>query len=272
MSEPIHILSLGAGVQSSTLALMAAKGEVGPMPVAAVFADTGSEPANVYLWMEWLKSMLPFPVITVQKGDLKTVALTIRQRKDGTGQWAKTVIPTFILNKDGSGGMVQRQCTYDFKVLPLIRKTKELIKLHKATNAIQWIGISLDEVRRMKESRDKKIAHRWPLVDLGMKRHDCLRWMEANGYPKPPRSACTFCPYHSDAEWGRMKRESPAEFMQAVQFEKDLQEVKLKTNNMRGIPFFHNSLKPLGGIDFSTEEERGQINMFNNECEGMCGV
>ena len=33
MSEPIHILSLGAGVQSSTLALMAAAGEVTPMQI-----------------------------------------------------------------------------------------------------------------------------------------------------------------------------------------------------------------------------------------------
>ena len=47
MSEPIHILSLGAGVQSSTLALMAAAGEVTPMPVAAIFADTHAESALV---------------------------------------------------------------------------------------------------------------------------------------------------------------------------------------------------------------------------------
>lgn len=56
--EPIHILSLGAGVQSSTLALMAAAGEVTPMPVAAVFADTGDEPTSVYRWLDWLTTQL----------------------------------------------------------------------------------------------------------------------------------------------------------------------------------------------------------------------
>jgi len=40
VSEPIHIISLGAGVQSSTMSLMAAAGEITPMPTAAVFADT----------------------------------------------------------------------------------------------------------------------------------------------------------------------------------------------------------------------------------------
>ena len=49
ISEPVQgahlrVLSLGAGVQSTTLALMAAHGEIGPMPDAAIFADTGWEP------------------------------------------------------------------------------------------------------------------------------------------------------------------------------------------------------------------------------------
>ena len=40
----LRVLSLGAGVQSTTLALMAAHGEIGPMPDCAIFADTGWEP------------------------------------------------------------------------------------------------------------------------------------------------------------------------------------------------------------------------------------
>jgi len=46
--EPtIRILSLGAGVQSSTMALMADQGAFGVKPDAAVFADTGWEPSTV---------------------------------------------------------------------------------------------------------------------------------------------------------------------------------------------------------------------------------
>jgi len=48
MTEPLHIISLGAGVQSTTMALMAAHREIEPMPDCAIFADTGWEPKAVY--------------------------------------------------------------------------------------------------------------------------------------------------------------------------------------------------------------------------------
>ena len=50
----LRVLSLGAGVQSTTLALMAAHGEIGPMPDCAIFADTGWEPNAVYEHLAWL--------------------------------------------------------------------------------------------------------------------------------------------------------------------------------------------------------------------------
>lgn len=283
MSDPIHIISLGAGVQSSTMALMAACGEITPMPIAAVFADTKGEPKAVYGWLNWLEKQLPFPVLRVSKSSLKETALTIRQKKDGSGKWAKTVIPTYIKNPDGSRGIVQRQCTYDWKVMMLQKTTIGLLSTYrrmvKDPLAIQWIGISRDEAFRMKPSRKPDlIQHRWPLIEMEMTRYDCQQWWDRTvGYKDrpshfPPRSACTFCPYHSDAEWRNLKKNAPDEFAEVVQFERDLQAVKRETDNMRGIPFLHNSLKPLDQVDFSTEEERGQLNMFNNECEGMCGV
>src|SRR5688572_32281679 len=47
------ILSLGAGVQSTALALLAARGEL-PLPEAAIFADTGWESAVTYAHLDWL--------------------------------------------------------------------------------------------------------------------------------------------------------------------------------------------------------------------------
>ena len=43
----LRILSLGAGVQSTTLALMIEKGEI-PMVDCAIFSDVGAEPKLVY--------------------------------------------------------------------------------------------------------------------------------------------------------------------------------------------------------------------------------
>ena len=69
----LRCLSLGAGVQSTTMALMAARGELTPMPDIAIFADTGWEPAAVYDHLDWLRSgeVLPFPVEIVKKSNLR---------------------------------------------------------------------------------------------------------------------------------------------------------------------------------------------------------
>lgn len=142
----------------------------------------------------------------------------------------------------------------------------------KAVRVIQWIGISVDEATRMKPSRDKWAECRWPLIDMRMSRHDCLRWMQKHGYPQPPRSACIYCPFHNNAEWRRLKASEPKEFEKAVVFERELQRVKSESQNFRTTPFLHRSCVPLDKVDLSTEEDNGQINFFENECEGMCGV
>lgn len=49
----MKILSLGAGVQSSTLALMCEAGEI-EKPDYAIFADTGWEPRHVYQWLDYI--------------------------------------------------------------------------------------------------------------------------------------------------------------------------------------------------------------------------
>ena len=278
---PFTFLSLGAGVQSSTIALMAKHGEITPMPDAAIFADTQAEPASVYRWLEWLEKQLPFPVHRVSRGDLTAESLIIRERKDKTGYWSKSLVPAFIGNQDGTRGIMGRQCTYSYKVEQLERAARRLGNVkrgQKEVTVTQWIGISWDEIQRIKPSRVPWSQHRWPLVELRMGRRDCLRWMEEHGYPKPPRSACVYCPFHSDKEWRRLRDEEPKEFARAVKFEKDIQEVKSKTERRRGVPFLHPSLVPLDQVDFRTDIERGQLSLwleeqsFGNECEGLCGV
>jgi hypothetical protein len=255
------------------MALMAAAGEITPMPQAAIFADTGAEPGSVYRWLDWLEKQLPFPVHRVMQGEgLAKDALRIRQRKDGKGSWVPSGIPHFSENSDGTFGQGPRQCTQDFKLAPLMREAKKLMKENGANHLIQWIGISLDEAHRMKPSRVNYATSIWPLIKLRMKRWDCLRWMQKHGFPKPPRSACVFCPYHSDTEWKRLKIEEPEEFAKAVDFERAYQDAKRLTFGKGFTPFLHASRTPLDQVDFSTDEDHGQQIMFGNECEGICGV
>ena len=278
-----HILSLGAGVQSSCLALMAARGEVRGYPQqldGAIFADTQDEPASVYAWLDWLeaeiaRSPFPYAVHRVTAGKLSGKALLMRVTKDGR-KFSTTDIPFFTLNPDNTQGKItSRACTYNFKIRPILKKARQIGEVKRGTKVpvvTQWIGISLDEAHRMKPSRDAWAESQWPLVDMRMRRHDCLLWMERNGYPKPPRSSCVYCPYHSNAEWRRLRDEEPEAFADAVQFERDLQRAKASKDNILSIPFLHKSLLPLDQVDLRTLEDHGQMGLWGEECEGMCGV
>jgi hypothetical protein len=278
---PIHVISLGAGVQSSTMALMAAHGEITPMPVAGIFADTGDEPESVYKWLEWLVTQLPFPVNRVWKQyrkkrqTLSEASLAMHTTADGR-KFSQTSIPFFTRNADGKPGkIVFRGCTRDFKLGPIRtaqRMLGEIKRGQKNVGVISWIGISSDEATRMKDSREPWCENRYPLIELRMTRQDCLRWMEAHHYPVPPRSACVYCPFHNNKEWRRLQIEEPKEFAKAVEFERLLQAAKSESGNFKTVPFLHRSLLPLDQIDFRSLEELGQGNMFENECEGMCGV
>lgn len=272
-----HYISLGAGVQSSAMALMAAHGEITPMPEAAIFADTQHEPDKVYDWLEWLKKQLPFPVHEASKGDLLKDATTLKRKKDTGEIYSETMIPFYTTHPvtGEKSAVLKRQCTSNYKIIPIVKKYRELAKVKRGEKTVvvtQWLGISLDEMRRMKPAKEKWITNRWPLIENRMNRHSCKEWMKRNGYPEPPRSACTFCPFHSNKEWREMQKNDPKSFALAVAAEKRLQEAKSKNANWSGSLFFHRSCKPLESIDFRTDVEKGQALLWDDECEGMCGV
>ena len=272
----LTILSLGAGVQSSTLALMAASGEVGPMPHAAVFADTQAEPSAVYDWLDWLSGQLPFPVHRVTAGDLAKSSLGVKVSEAGN-KYINHTIPAFMGNDDGMKGILRRSCTVDFKIVPITREVARLRRVaggKPLPHVNQWIGISLDEIRRCKPARVSYITHQWPLVERRMTRRDCLEWMRKRGYPAPPRSSCIFCPYHSDAEWQRLRTSDPQAFARAVDYEAQLQ-ASCRSVILRGVPYLHASRVPLSEVNFDAPApapDSGQMELWQGECEGMCGV
>ena len=264
----MNILSLGAGVQSSTLALMAACGEIKP-PDCAVFADTQAEPRSVYDWLDWLETQLPFPVHRVTAGNLTETSTRIRIGEKSGKKYISHAVPAFTLAPDGTKGTWFRQCTDKHKLTPL-RKTIDVLR--GEAEAVVWIGISTDEAIRMKPSRVKGVTHVWPLIDLGMSRRKCLAWMEDHGYPHPPRSSCSFCPYHSDNEWRRLRDSEPEAFAAAVEYELRIQDAASQIYRLDAVPYLHSSRVQLTKVDFTTDAERGQMEFFGNECEGMCGL
>ena len=82
------------------------------------------------------------------------------------------------------------------------------------------LGISMDEIQRARtDSGFPDQTLEYPLLDLRLRRADCYKIIEEAGLPKPPRSACWFCPFHSKEAWRELKRETPDLFQKAVELE-----------------------------------------------------
>ena len=273
---PFRSLSLGAGVQSTVLALMAERGEYDlPKPDVAVFADTGWEPPSVYEHLDWLQEQLSFEVVRVQAGNIKDNILE-GTSPDGNNYLG---IPAFLVNADGSTAVAARQCTSKYKVRPINRYLRDRLGVppgQRAPKHVQveiWMGISADEVLRQKESREEWATNRYPLIEMGFSRAQLLNWFTEN-YPDRylPRSSCIGCPYRTDGEWKWLKTNAPDAFDEAVFVDRALREVPVVRNAItrKGSAFLHKSRVPLSEIDFN--EATDYDSHMAEECEGLCGI
>lgn len=196
-------LSLGGGVQSSTLLLMSWLGQW-EKPDHIIFADTLWESCQTYEWIQWLEKTTGIEIIRVSAGDLLHRATTGRPGKSGR-QIFRRLLPLFVHHENGKVGRIPtRGCTIEFKRRVLMKKQKELSSAKYGQNwvcAETWLGITIDEAHRLRDSDVAWMRYRYPLVELGMTRQDCIDWLKSHGYPVPPRSSCVFCPFHSDAHW-----------------------------------------------------------------------
>ena len=272
----IRSLSLGAGVQSTVLALMADRGEYGLTPPdVAVFADTGWEPPSVYEHLEWLQSQLSFEVVRVSAGNIRENILK-GVNPDGRDY---LTIPAFVINPDGSKAAAARQCTSQYKIEPIHRYLRDRMgipygrRAPKDVYAEIWMGISSDEILRQKPSREEWVTNRFPLIELGFSRAQLLSWFQEH-FPNRylPRSSCVGCPYHTNAEWKWLQNNEPEAFADAVYIDWSLRnDPKVKNAiTKKGQAFLHRSRVPLAEVDFS--DTRDYDSVMLDECEGICGI
>jgi hypothetical protein len=225
----LRVLSLGWGVQSWTLAAMAALGEIEPIDVA-VHADTTHEASGTYAhaekWTPWL-----------QEHGVKVVTVRPKNTKLQAGR-AGTIIPAFT-----NIGQVRRECTKEWKISPIRRYIRTLFPDRPRPNAVQlFMGISWDEALRMKDSNVKYITHKYPLVDRRIRRTDCIQWLEQNNLDVPPKSSCVFCPYRNRTSWQELKRNGGWDWEQAVIADKEIRNLAAR----HGISLYlHPYRKPL---------------------------
>lgn len=264
MSDRPTVISLGAGVQSTALALMAAAGDLdtlGPRPELAIFADTGWEPAATYAHLDRLELELAgrLEVIRVSAGDLRQDTIDAAAG-DGAGF---AVIPLYVTNADGKRAILRRQCTREYKLEPIYRE----LRRRDLNPVTLYLGITLDEVQRMKPARVQWARNAWPLIERRLTRHDCARYLETAGWADVPKSACIGCPYHAAAQWRDLRDNSPDEWADAVAFDAAIRRLP----RIDGEAFLHPSRVPLNEVDLTTREDLGQLTL-DDECEGLCGV
>ena len=254
----LRVLSLGAGVQSSTILLMMMNGEIKPADVC-IFADTGNEPKEVYEHLEKLKVMSTIPIHIV--GDANIVDDVYDNVFNGFIK-----IPTYTRNEKGRIGISQRQCTLDYKIKPIHREIRRILGRQRLRYlSIEIVmGVSYDEMQRMAYPEKEWGIHCYPLVSNLLTREDCIKYYEDNGMPKPPRSSCIMCPYRSDREWLEMKEQKPQEFAEAVKFDYHIRDMQPIKN------YISRHAVPLDKVDFTKGINQKQ-SLIDIECEGYCG-
>jgi hypothetical protein len=298
----LRLLSLGAGVQSTVLALMTADGTL-PKVDAAIFADTGWEPQRVYDHLDRLEAVLAaagIPPYRVCNGNLRNDSLDLQHRYasvpyfvlgangscarcGGTGeitldrvceelteplpgedpmwaapeppaQWNPTVSCPTCSGTTRSLGMGRRQCTSEYKLAPIGRKVRELLgaaapdfrRVPKGRLAEQWIGFSTDELHRVSDKDDVSYTtKRYPLLDLGMSRKDCQRWLAEKGWTLVAKSACIGCPYHGNEQWRDLRDNHPDEWADAVAFDEAIRKGGARGLPLNGTAYLHRSRVPL---------------------------
>ena len=278
-------LAFGAGRQTGTIGEMILAGEL-PRPDAFIMADTGDEPQYIYDYATYMSGRceeagIPFHV--VNNGNM---------RKDLVAGKRFAAMPLFTVDKiTGKVGKLRRQCTNEYKIVPIERAVRELLlerglatrtvtkhgivrtNVKRGVRVEAWLGISMDEVERMKESRTPWIENRWPLIEKRLHAWQCLEWLKAHNHPVPGKSACIRCPFHSDVYFREMRDNRPDDWRQVVDFDHALRDGSMRlAATSSGELYLHRSCQPIDQVDLRTREEHGQMALSENCDEGYCGL
>jgi len=192
------ILNFGAGINSTALIIELVKRNMKPDHV--IFADTGNELPETYEHVERMKNWF----------EKNGISFLIVKSKYGIPLYdyyfAKKTIPWRKF----------RDCTDKFKKAPIA----VFLKQFKNEGVMQYIGISIDEVHRVRKSEIKWIELSYPLVEWRIDRKKCIEIIEREGLKVPVKSGCFLCPFQPLESWKNLFNIHPELFAKAEQMEK----------------------------------------------------
>jgi hypothetical protein len=266
----LQVLSSGGGTQSSAMIVLAHMKAI-PKPDIIVMADTGYEDTRVQAYQK--KYIVPLcndmeiDYVFPKRTDFTKVDIVSKPNGD------KTLPPFFnTLNgrkKDGDCAGKQPTWCSDLWKSDVIKKylNKRYGQLNLTRRGVDfWIGMSLDEKRRVKYPSGKW-QKRYPLFESLILREQAIDIVEKYDLPTPPQSACWMCPNRHDKEWAYMKKHNQKDLIRAGNFERHLQSE---------FPFLwlHKTGVPIEKVDFESRFDKyKQEDIFNNFCDsGMCFI
>jgi hypothetical protein len=254
------VISLGMGVQSVAMYFMSSLEEMERADLA-IFADPGLEDQRTYRYLnyllDWQRQHNGIPVRVVRKRSLKYNLLSDNHRFIS--------IPAFT---NQGKGQLKRQCTAEYKIDQVVMGLREWYGLKPrewmpVTEV--WLGITLDEILRMKPSQHPRLINCHPFIELLMRRSDCRYWLKEHQFPIPVKSACICCPFKSDRAWLELKTNEPEQFKEAVRIDRN---IRLK-KQIREKIYLHPSCQPLELVQFQPDLFQ---DTWAEECDGYCGL
>jgi len=246
----------------------------------AIFADTGKEKSGTLVYLqvlqEWAASNNGIPIIVIRK---KNLYKDILNNCNSTNQRFVS-IPAFTQSPGGSVGMLRRQCSNEYKIEQVDQEIRGILSLRRRQHTppvTLWKGITVDEIERLSIPQERWKTAYYPFCGYRiskystdrvtspiMSRQDVIAWYIKRGLPVPPKSACVFCPYQSDASWLDMKTNQPEDFAAAVEVDN-----RIRNGAETGIKqpsFLHRTCVPLSEINFPVDPS----DLWAGECSGTC--
>ena len=232
----ISVWSCGGGTQSVAIGALIAQGKL-PTPDYALIADTGYEKSTTWEYLNlFLRPALSgiVNIETVSAAEYATVGVF------GGKEGKTALIPAFSSAGNGVGKM-SNFCSYEWK-----RRTCEryMRSRYEVTQYESWIGFSVDERQRIGKAQPANRSQRYPLIELGLSRGDCIAIVERQGWPPPPRSSCYMCPNQTAHEWREVK--AGGDWPKVVEFDRKIRAVDAQA-------WLTKDCKPIDVVDFTDQ-------------------
>jgi len=215
----IEILSCGAGMQSTALALMSCENAMSNKPIhplvpiydAVIYCDLGYEPPWVYDQVDFIRKAceqcgIRFKILYTGLYDhyLKNF-----------GESRTCSVPFWSIGPDGKEAKMRRNCTIDFKINAIHKFARyELLgyKKYQRTRSEDigahemHIGFSAEERQRVFNSYNPLFINRFPLVEMELERADNYKYILEVWGLDTKASACCICPFHRNYFFEYLKK------------------------------------------------------------------